>query len=70
MVEKVGSWDKSTGVLLGGSGAKLEGPYHDVRLIDGPGRFCGSGTLRVLVENPKPGEKKWTAFCLPSPPKD
>lgn len=69
VVEQVWSWDNSTVVPPDGSGENPKGSYHQVHRVAGPGRFCGSRTLQVLNENPKPGEKKWTSIPLPPPPR-
>lgn len=69
VVEQVWSWDNPAHVLRDVTIAQLQGSYHDVRRIAGPGRFCGLRTLQVINEHPEPGEKNWSKVPLPAPPK-
>jgi hypothetical protein len=69
VVEKVWSWDQTQEkVTQDGAGNTLQGTYHDVKRVAGPGRFCGGRTLLVLNDDPKPGEKKWMSVPLPALP--
>ena len=69
VVEMVWSWDNSVDRSRGTSVVGLQGSYHDVVRIAGPGRFCGLRELQVMNENPGPGEKNWSKVPLPHPPR-
>lgn len=69
VIEKVWSWHTTEENHSKSPHAdRPKGSYSDVKRIAGPGRFCGSRTLLVLNDDPKPGEKKWVSVPLPPIP--
>lgn len=63
VVEKVWKYDEASR-----SARRPQGSYQETKRTAGPGRFCGTRKLMVLVEDPQKGQKNWEDLPLPAVP--